>query len=105
MKCHQCGKVTQADVPWARPGSGFTLLMDALVLTLAKKLPVSAIAQKDVLIEFPNAMGLREHLERLTVAAFMSVGSMKPWAGSAGRAIALSRQRHGSFREDYSGGC
>ncbi len=31
-------------MPWARPGSGFTLLMDALVLTLAKKLPVSAIA-------------------------------------------------------------
>ena len=45
VKCHQCGKVTQVDVPWARPGSGFTLLMDALVLTLAKKLPVSAIAQ------------------------------------------------------------
>ena len=45
VKCNQCGKVTQVEVPWARPGSGFTLLMDALVLTLAKKLPVSAIAQ------------------------------------------------------------
>jgi transposase len=45
VKCGHCGKVTQVDVPWARPGSGFTLLMDALVLTLAKKLPVSAIAQ------------------------------------------------------------
>lgn len=45
VKCNQCGKVTQIEVPWARPGSGFTLLMDALVLTLAKKLPVSAIAQ------------------------------------------------------------
>jgi len=45
VKCKQCGKVTQIEVPWARPGSGFTLLMDALVLTLAKKLPVSAIAQ------------------------------------------------------------
>ena len=45
VKCKQCGKVTQVEVPWARPGSGFTLLMDALVLTLAKKLPVSAIAQ------------------------------------------------------------
>lgn len=29
-------------------------------------------------IEFPNAMGLREHLERLRVAAFMPVDSMKP---------------------------
>jgi transposase len=45
VKCEQCGKVTQGEVPWTRPGSGFTLLMDALVLTLAKKLPVSAIAQ------------------------------------------------------------
>ena len=45
VKCGRCGKVTQVEVPWARPGSGFTLLMDALVLTLAKKLPVSAIAQ------------------------------------------------------------
>jgi hypothetical protein len=43
VKCRHCGKVTQVEVPWARPGSGFTLLMDALVLTLAKKFPVSAI--------------------------------------------------------------
>ncbi len=41
VKCGHCGKVTQVEVPWARPGSGFTLLMDALILTLAKKLPVS----------------------------------------------------------------
>ncbi len=45
VKYGHCGKVTQVEVPWARPGSDFTLLMDALVLTLAKKLPVSAIAQ------------------------------------------------------------
>jgi transposase len=45
VKCGHCGKVTQVEGPWARPGSGFTLLMDALVLTLSKKLPVSAIAQ------------------------------------------------------------
>lgn len=44
VKCSACGKVTLIDVPWARPGSGFSLLMDALVLTLTKKLPVSAIA-------------------------------------------------------------
>jgi hypothetical protein len=37
--------VTQGEVPWARPGSGFTVLMDALVLTQANKRPVSAIAQ------------------------------------------------------------
>jgi len=45
VRCGACGKVSQVEVPWARPGSGFTLLMDALALTLAKKLPVTAIAQ------------------------------------------------------------
>lgn len=44
VKCSECGKVTQMPTPWARAGSGFTLLMDALVLMLAQKLPVSAIA-------------------------------------------------------------
>lgn len=44
----QCGhgrKVTQVAAPWARPGSGFALLMDALILTLAKKRPVSTMVQ------------------------------------------------------------
>lgn len=45
VACGSCGKVTQAPVPWARPGSGFTLLMDALVLALAKKLPIAEIAR------------------------------------------------------------
>ena len=44
VACGGCGKVTQAPVSWARPGSGFTLLMDALVVALAKKLPVAEIA-------------------------------------------------------------
>lgn len=44
VKCAGCGKVTQVPVPWARPGSGFTLLLDALVLTLARKLPIRQIA-------------------------------------------------------------
>jgi transposase len=44
VKCEGCGKVSQVPVPWARPGSGFTLLMDALVLTLAQKLPIRQIA-------------------------------------------------------------
>jgi len=44
VACGDCGKVTQVPVPWARPGSGFTLLMDALILTLARQLPVRRIA-------------------------------------------------------------
>ncbi len=39
----ECG-VRKVEVPWARPGSGFTLLFEALVMTLARKMPVAAIA-------------------------------------------------------------
>lgn len=45
VRCDGCQKTTQVAVPWARPGSGFTLLMDALVLALAKKLPIAEIAK------------------------------------------------------------
>jgi transposase len=31
-------------VPWARPGSGFTLLFEALVLAMVKGMPVAAVA-------------------------------------------------------------
>lgn len=42
--CDGCG-VKQVDVPWARPGSGFTLLFEALALTLAAQMPVAAVAR------------------------------------------------------------
>lgn len=32
--CKACGKTTQVEVPWARPNSGFTLLYEALALSL-----------------------------------------------------------------------
>lgn len=44
VKCEACG-VKQVDVPWARPGSGFTVLFEALVLVLAKEMPVRAVAR------------------------------------------------------------
>ncbi len=42
----RCGKdgVRQVEVPWARPGSGFTHLFEAFVMTLAAEMPVKAIA-------------------------------------------------------------
>lgn len=43
LQCPDCGIKTAA-VPWARPGSGFTLLFEALVLALAKEMPVKAVA-------------------------------------------------------------
>ena len=44
VNCDKCG-VHQVSVPWARAGSGFTLLFEAYVLALAKHMPVAAVAQ------------------------------------------------------------
>lgn len=43
--CTACGKTTQAPVPWAREGSGFTMLFEALALSLCRDLPVRQAAQ------------------------------------------------------------
>ena len=42
-ECESCG-VKQLKVPWARKGSGFTLLMDSLILLMAQRMPVKAVA-------------------------------------------------------------
>ncbi len=44
VKCPEHG-VRQVALPWARPGSGFTLLFEALVMALCKEMPVAAVAK------------------------------------------------------------
>jgi transposase len=44
IKCKKCG-VRLVDIPWARSGSGFTLLFEAMVMTLAKAMPVKTISE------------------------------------------------------------
>jgi transposase len=44
VDCSACGKTTLVEVPWARPGSGFTLLFEALALSLCQALPVAQAA-------------------------------------------------------------
>lgn len=45
VKCpnHGCG-VKQVQVPWSRHGTGFTLLFEALVMTLVREMPVKVAA-------------------------------------------------------------
>ncbi|MCF6266274.1 MAG: ISL3 family transposase [Desulfuromusa sp.] len=45
VRCTECGKTLQVKPPWSRPGSGFSLLMEALLVILAKQMPVRSIAQ------------------------------------------------------------
>ena len=44
IRCESCG-VKQVKVPWARPGSGFTLLFELLVLSLSREMSVAAVAE------------------------------------------------------------
>lgn len=43
VQCDKCG-IRLVDVPWARSGSGFTLFFEAMIMTLAKAMPVKSIA-------------------------------------------------------------
>ena len=45
VTCADCG-VRKAVVPWARAGSGFTLLFEAYVLALAKAMPIANVAER-----------------------------------------------------------
>ena len=44
IRCDACG-IKTINVPWARPDSGFTLLFEALVMTMISAMPVKAVAR------------------------------------------------------------
>ena len=44
VHCKTCG-IRQVGVPWARPDSGFTLLFEAMVMTMVSAMPVKAVAR------------------------------------------------------------
>lgn len=45
VRCTACGKTSQVSVPWARPGSGFTQLFEAMLVTLATHMPANTVAR------------------------------------------------------------
>ena len=42
--CADCG-ILKVSVPWARPGSGFTLLFEGIILSMVKSMPVLNVAR------------------------------------------------------------
>jgi transposase len=44
VRCETCG-IKTVSVPWARPDSGFTLLFEAMVMTMVSAMPVKAVAR------------------------------------------------------------
>jgi len=72
IKCEEHG-VLQSPVPWARPGSGFTLMMEAMILLLCQEMTVSAAAEH-----------LGEHdtrLWRVLEHYVMEAHQKKDWSG------------------------
>jgi len=59
IECSTCG-VKTVHVPWARPGSGFTLLFEALVLHLAEQMPVLPLS-KELRIHPSSIWRILEH--------------------------------------------
>ncbi len=45
VRCSKCG-VKKVSVPWARAGSGFTLLFEALIMAMFPAMPVNAVARQ-----------------------------------------------------------
>ena len=44
VECSRGCGIKTVEVPWARQRSGFTLLFESLIMTLAREMPVAAIA-------------------------------------------------------------
>ncbi len=68
VRCAVCGRTTQVQAPWARPRSGFTLLMEALVLSLCQQMPVRRVAER-VGVSDKTIWNLIEHYEGMTMGA------------------------------------
>ncbi len=45
VACRECGKTAQVQAPWARAGSGFSLVMEAFVIALCQAMPVAHVAR------------------------------------------------------------
>jgi len=71
VRCGRCG-IHQVEVPWARPGSGFTLLFEMLVLQLSREMSVAGVAE--VTAEHANRIWriLRHYVEQARLAVDLS---------------------------------
>jgi transposase len=69
--CPRCG-VKQVAVSWARPGSGFTLLFEALVLYLAREMPVTSAAELASVNQMSVWRILEHYVEQAVKAADLS---------------------------------
>jgi len=70
-RCAACGKTLQVSMPWAREGSGFTLMFEAFAITLARRMPVLAIARIFGVGDDPLWRVLRHHVDKARAAKYL----------------------------------
>jgi len=70
-RCTACGKTLQVPVPWAREGSGFTLMFEAFAITLARQMPILAIARIFGVGDDPLWRMLRHHVDKARAAEYL----------------------------------
>jgi transposase len=77
VKCQKDG-VRQVQVPWARPGSGFTLMFEAMVLLLGQEMSIKAVAQ--MMGEHDNVLWrmLHHHVKSGASGARLEPGATHP---------------------------
>lgn len=64
VACTACGKTGQVQPPWARPGSGFSLVMEAFVIALCQAMPVAHVARLVGVSDDRIWRVLRHHVDR-----------------------------------------
>ena len=64
VKCQHDGKVHQVAVPWAKAGSGYTLMFEAMVLAFAKDMPVNKVAEHFHVGDDPLWRILTRHVDK-----------------------------------------
>jgi len=93
VRCEEHG-VLQVAVPWAREGSGFTLLFEALAMLLMREMPVTAasriVAEQDtrlwrVLLHYVAAAREREDFAARSAALAMDNGAVPRPPAPGGR--------------------
>ena len=64
VKCGECGKVSQVEVPWARPMSRLTRKMEALVVSSSRRSSVRAVAQEHGVSDYRIWHAIRHYVDK-----------------------------------------
>ena len=64
VKCGECGKVSQVEVPWARPMSRLTRKMEALLVSSSRRSSVRAVAQEHDVSDYRIWHAIKHYVDK-----------------------------------------